>query len=203
MINTMRPAFRSTLVRFIAAAAAGILTLGLVTAPPPTSAAVPRSEVHAVSLAAGTAAANDTAAPADFLAFAASILAYLNSLGLGAGPGLAAIGLTGVVVAFAATAYAWNGFASTVNPGLRFLRLPRVPKFPVCFAGQVCAGSAAAVRARAIKPAGGLVTPAGRGVANSKRAASDKRASATSKVRTVKKPTSSARSGAGKGRSAR
>ena len=211
MINPMRPAFRSTLVRLIAAAAAGILTLGLVTVPPATSAALPRTEVHAVSLAAVTAAdvgpaavtADDSAAPADFLAFAASILAYLNSLGLGAGPGLAAIGLTGVVVAFAATAYAWNGFANTVNPGLRFLRLPRVPKFPVCFAGQVCASSAATVRAQVAKPAGGLVTPAGRGVAGSKRAASDKRASATSKVRTAKKPTSSTRSGAGKGRSAR
>lgn len=120
-----------------------MLTVGLVAAPPDV--AVPRTEVHAVQLAsastiapaptpaqrpaAGSQTAKATSAPPDFLAFAASILEYLNSLGLGAGPGLAAIGLTGFVVAFAATAYAWNAFADTVNPGLRFLHIPRVPKF--------------------------------------------------------------------------
>jgi len=160
----MRPAFRSTTIRLTAAAAAGILTLGLVNAPPDVAA--PRAEVHAVQLtsasrvapavvpsprpAAASPTAGDTTAPPDFLAFAASILEYLNSLGLGAGPGIAAIALSGFVVAFAATAYAWNGFADTVNPGLRFLHIPRVPKFPVCFAGQSCSSSAQA-QAR-IKP---------------------------------------------------
>ncbi|WP_149441652.1 hypothetical protein [Mycolicibacterium sp. P1-5] len=153
---------------FAAVAAVGILTLGLATAPP--SVAVPRTEVRAVQLVAVTTSpvsvprpatasqtADDTAAPPDFLAFAASILEYLNSLGVGAGPGLAAIGLSGVVVAFAATAYAWNGFADTVNPGLRFLHIPQVPKFPVCFAGQSCASSSASAQAR-IKTANRVAT---------------------------------------------
>lgn len=154
----MRPAFHSTTARSLTAlAVAGILAFGMVTAPPDT--AHPRAEVRAVALAsastvavapasvrrtAASTTADDTTTPPDFLAFAASILEYLNSLGLGAGPGLAAIALSGAVVAFAATAYAWNGFADTVNPGLRFLHIPRVPKFPVCFAGQSCAGSSSA-----------------------------------------------------------
>jgi hypothetical protein len=196
-----------------AAACAGILTLGLVTAPPPAAdVPVPRIEVQAVQLFSVTTAditlvpkaassnqtANDTAPP-DFLAFAASILEYLNSLGLGPGPALAAIGLSGLVVAFAATAYAWNGFANTVNPGLKFFGIPRVPKFPVCFAGQQCASSAASVRARVAKPASGLITPTGRGVASSKRARSDKSNSSSAKVPATK----STPSAAGKGRSAR
>lgn len=217
----MRRGFQNTTVRLhtaVSAACAGILTLGLVTAPPPAppTVSVPRVEVQAVQLFSVTtadltparkpAAANQTAndsAPPDFLAFAAEILAYLNSLGLGAGPSLAAIGLSGLVVAFAATAYAWNGFADTVNPGLRFLRIPRVPKFPVCFAGQQCASSAASVRARMAKPASGLVTPTGRGVASSKRVAAGKSNPVAAKVRGTKKTTPSAASGAGKGRSAR
>jgi len=216
----MRPGLPSTAVRpFTAAAAAGILTLGLVTASPTTAVALPRTEAHVVALAAVTTVdipatvtpasaprpaasqtANDTSTPPDFLAFAASILDYLNSLGLGAGPGLAAIGLSGFVVAFAATAYAWNGFANTVNPGLRFLHLPPVPKFPVCFAGQKCATASASAQARVIKPTGGLVTPAGPGAATSKRATSDKNNTSSPKVRGVKKSTPST---AGKGRSAR
>ncbi|EHB53942.1 hypothetical protein MycrhDRAFT_4405 [Mycolicibacterium rhodesiae JS60] len=211
----MRSRLPKTAARpYTAAACAGILTLGLVTAPPPApTVPVPRVEVQAVQLFSVTTAdltpaptppatnqtANDTAPP-DFLAFAAEILTYLNSLGLGAGPGLAAIGLSGLVVAFAATAYAWNGFADTVNPGLRFLRIPRVPKFPVCFAGQQCASSAASVRARVAKPASGLVTPTGRGVASSKRVAAGKSTTTAAKVRSTAKSSPAA---AGKGRSAR
>ncbi|SBS79526.1 conserved exported hypothetical protein [uncultured Mycobacterium sp.] len=209
---------------FAALAGAAVLTLGLVTVPPATAASLPRTEVHAVHLVAITApaaptsvarpaAASQTAddttstTPPDFLAFAAEILAYLNSLGLGAGPGLAAIGLSGLVVAFAATAYAWNGFANTVNPGLRFLRVPRVPKFPVCFAGQICSSSApASASARVIKPASSAAaTPAGRGVGTSKRVAStnDGKNTAATKVHGTKKSTPSAASAAGKGGSKR
>ena len=119
----------------MAAAGAGILTLSLVTAPPVTSVGLPRVEAHAVQLVAATAAdistsvvapsvrpaaANKTTADAtasarpDFLAFAASILEYLNNLGFGAGPGLAAIGLSGFVVAFAAAARVVKPAASSV-----------------------------------------------------------------------------------------
>jgi hypothetical protein len=217
----MRQGFQSKAVRpFAAVAGAGILTLGLVTAPPVTAASLPRTEVHAVQLVTFTAPATPTSAvrpaaaspkaddtteaPPDFLAFAAEILAYLNSLGFGAGPGLLAIGLSGFVVAFAATAYAWNGFANTVNPGLRFLRIPRVPKFPVCFAGQSCASAPASAQVRVVKPAGSVVTPAGRGVGTSKRVAStnDGKTTAT-KVGGAKKSTSSAASASGKGSSKR
>ncbi|NTY63187.1 hypothetical protein [Mycolicibacterium sphagni] len=214
--------FQNTVVRpFTALAGAGILTLGSVTAPPVTSAALPQTEVHAVQLAAVTApaapasairpaAASQTAddttstTPPDFLAFAAEILAYLDSLGLGAGPGLAAIGLSGFVVAFAATAYVWNTFADTVNPGLRFLRVPRVPKFPVCFAGQSCSSSAAA-QARVAAPASSPVKPAGRGVATSQRVAAtnDGNKSTPAKVRGAKKSTSSATPETGMGNSKR
>ncbi len=193
-----------------------MLTVGLVTAPPDV--AGPRTEVHAVQLAsastiapaptaaqrpaAGSQTANATSAPPDFLAFAASILEYLNSLGLGAGPGLAAIGLTGFVVAFAATAYAWNAFADTVNPGLRFLHIPRVPKFPVCFAGQIC-GSSSTAQAR--------IKPAGRGVATTNRAtrgtgrstASSGRSAATRTAAKLSGPKKSTPAGAGKGSSKR
>jgi hypothetical protein len=210
--------FQNTVVRpFAALAGAGILTLGLVTAPPVHVGALPRTEVHAVQLVAVTASAapasavrpaaasptadDTTTAPPNFLAFAAEILAYLNSLGLGAGPGLAAIGLSGLVVAFAATAYAWNGFANTVNPGLRVFHIPRVPKFPVCFAGQSCSSSASA-QARAAAPASGVVKPAGRGVATSKRVA-PATTSTAAKVRGTKKSTPSAESAAGKGSSKR
>ncbi|BBY62018.1 hypothetical protein MHEL_02610 [Mycolicibacterium helvum] len=234
----MRRGFQSTAVRPYTAAAAvasaGILTLGLVTAPPVTGAALPRIEVHAVQLVAVTAAdlsatvlqtATPTSAsrPAaasptgpdatasdtpDFLAFAAEILTYLNSLGLGAGPGLAAIGLSGFAVAFAATAYAWNAFADTVNPGLRFLHIPRVPKFPVCFTGQSCAGSASAAtsaQVRVVAPTSGPVKPAGRGVATSKRVAStpDSNKPAPTKARSAKKSTPSSASADGKGSSKR
>ena len=207
---------------FAALAGAAVLTLGLVTAPPATAASLPRAEVHAVQLVAVTAPAAPTSAarpaaasqtaddttsttPPDFLAFAAEILAYLNSLGLGAGPGLAAIGLSGLVVAFAATAYAWNGFANTVNPGLRFLHIPRVPKFPVCFAGQSCSSTAASAQARVAVPASSVVKPAGRGVATSKRVAgsNDGKNTAATKVRGTKKSTPSAASAAGKGSSKR
>jgi hypothetical protein len=207
---------------FAAVAGAGILALGLVTAPPVTAAALPRTEVHAVQLAAVTApatptsairpaaaspTANDTTeAPPDFLAFAAEILAYLNSLGFGAAPGLLAIGLSGFVVAFAATAYAWNGFANTVNPGLRFLHIPRVPKFPVCFAGQSCASAPASAQpsARVVKPASSVITPAGRAVGTSKRIASTNGGKTTAtKVSGAKKSTSSAASASGKGSSKR
>ncbi|MBI3692527.1 MAG: hypothetical protein HY239_18180, partial [Mycolicibacterium aromaticivorans] len=117
----MRPEIQSRVIRpYAAAAAAGILALGVVTAPP--NVVLPRTEVHAVALASvdvvdvsalaatpvspprsasSSQTANDTTAPPDFLAFAASILQYLDSLGLGPGPGLAAIGLSGLVVAFA------------------------------------------------------------------------------------------------------
>ncbi|WP_319437551.1 hypothetical protein [Mycobacterium sp. RTGN5] len=190
---------------FAALAGAAILTLGLVTAPPVTVASLPRTEVHAVELvavstpaAASPTADDTTSAPPNFLAFAAEILAYLNSLGFGAGPGLAAIGLSGFVVAFAATAYAWNGFADTVNPGLRFLRVPRVPKFPVCFAGQSCSTPAPA-QARSVTPASSVAKPAGRRVATSKRAASTPSAAAGA----TKKSTPSAASSAGKGNSKR
>jgi hypothetical protein len=204
---------------FTALAGAGILALGLVTAPPVPAASLPRTEVHAVQLVAITAPAaapasalrpaaaspqadDTTEAPPDFLAFAAEILAYLNSLGFGAAPGLLAIGLSGFVVAFAATAYAWNGFANTVNPGLRFLRIPRVPKFPVCFAGQSCASAPAS--ARVIKPASSVITPAGRGVGTSKRVASTNGGKTTAtKVSGAKKSTSSAASASGKGSSKR
>ncbi|WP_431236663.1 hypothetical protein ACQ86B_17125 [Mycolicibacterium aichiense] len=218
----MSPELQSRVVRpYAAAAAAGILALGLVTAPP--SVTLPRNEVHAVALASvdvidvsavvATAAprpasasqtANDTTAPPDFLAFAASILQYLNSLGLGAGPGLAAIGLSGLVVAFAATAYAWNGFANLVNPVLRVFHVPRVPKFPVCFAGQTCSGSSS-TQAR-IKPASRVATPAratgstGRSTASSGRTAPSRGAA---KVRGAKKPTTSATAKAGKAGSKR
>ena len=214
----MRPGFQSKAVRpFAAAAAAGILTVGLVTAPPAAPVALPRAEVHALTLvvttvdipttvtptsprsAAANQTANDTAEPPDFLALAASILEYLNSLGFGAAPGLAAIGLSGFVVAFAATAYAWNHVADTVNPGLSFLRIPKVPKFPVCFAGQTCASGAAAAQARVIKPALGAlkparaaVKPAGRSVATSKRDPG------AAKVRDAQKSTPSAASTSGK-----
>jgi hypothetical protein len=211
----MRRGFPSTAVRpFAAVAGAGILALGLVTAPPVTAASLPRTEVHAVQLVTFTAAtptsairpaaasqtADDTTttAPPNFLAFAAEILAYLNSLGFGAGPGLLAIGLSGFVVAFAATAYAWNAFANTVNPGLRFLRIPRVPKFPVCFAGQSCASTPASAQARLASPAGS-VKPAGRRVATSKRNASAPTAAAGG----TKKSTPSAASSAGKGNTKR
>lgn len=201
----MRRGFQSTAVRqYAACAAAGIVTLGLMAAPPSPSAALPRIEVHAVQLTAVTAPATPTSVvraaaagqttddttsttPPNFLAFAAQILAYLDSLGFGPGPGLAAIGLSGFVVAFAATAYAWNAFANTVNPGLSALRIPRVPKFPVCFAGQTCA-SAASAQARPMTAASTVTTPAGRGMA---------------KVSSTKKPTSSAASAAGKGGSKR
>ena len=216
MIASMHPALRSTILRFTAAVAAGMLTVGLVAAPPDV--AVPRTEVHAVQLAsastiapaptaaqrpaAGSQTANATSAPPDFLAFAASILEYLNSLGLGAGPGLAAIGLTGFVVAFAATAYAWNAFADTVNPGLRFLHIPRVPKFPVCFAGQIC-GSSSTAQTR--------VKPAGRGVATTnpttggtgRSTASSGRSAATPTAAKLSGSKKSAPAGAGKGSSKR
>ncbi|WP_142391320.1 hypothetical protein [Mycobacterium sp. ENV421] len=218
----MSPELQSRVVRpYAAAAAAGILALGLVTAPP--SVTPPRNEVHAVALASvdvidlsavvETAAprpasasqtANDSTAPPDFLAFAASILEYLNSLGLGAGPGLAAIGLSGLVVAFAATAYAWNGFANLVNPVLRVFHVPRVPKFPVCFAGQTCSGSSPA-QAR-IKPANRVATPTratgstGRSTASSGRTAPSR---AAAKVRGAKKPTTSATAKAGRAGSKR
>ena len=216
MIASMHPALRSTILRFTAAVAAGMLTVGLVAAPPDV--AVPRTEVHAVQLAsastiapaptaaqrpaAGSQTANATSAPPDFLAFAASILEYLNSLGLGAGPGLAAIGLTGFVVAFAATAYAWNAFADTVNPGLRFLHIPRVPKFPVCFAGQIC-GSSSTAQTR--------VKPAGRGVATTnpttggtgRSTASSGRSAATRTAAKLSGPKKSAPTAAGKGSSKR
>jgi hypothetical protein len=220
----MRRGFQSRAVRpFAAVAGAGILALGLVTAPPVTAASLPRTEAHAVQLvavaapaaptsavrpaAASPTADDTTTAPPDFLAFAAEILAYLNSLGFGPGPGLAAIGLSGLIVAFAATAYAWNGFANTVNPGLRFLGIPRVPKFPVCFAGQSCASApaSASAQARVVKPASSVVTPGGRGVGTSKRVAStnDGKSSAATKVRGTKKSTPSAASAAGKGSSKR
>ena len=223
MIDFAMTRFQSTVSRPLTALiGAGILTLGLVTAAPVTAAPLPRTEVHAVQLAAVTAPAAPTSAvrPAaagqptsdataadtpDFLAFAASILAYLNSLGLGAGPSLATIGLSGFVVAFAATAYAWNTFADAVNPGLTFLRIPRVPKFPVCFAGQSCAGSASAsasVRVRVAKPAGSVITPTSRGVGTSKRGASTPTPTA-SKLRGTKKATPSAASAAGRGNSKR
>jgi len=204
--------FQNTVVRpFTALAGASILTVGLVTVPPVLETALPRTEVHAIQLTAITTAdistvkpaatspsAEDTTteAPPDFLAFAASILEYLNSLGLGAGPGLAAIGLSGFVVAFAATAYAWNAFADTVNPGLRFLRIPRVPKFPVCFAGQSCANSASA-QVRVAKPARTSNKGASRGVAASSRVTSKPTAT---KAPGAKKSTSSA---SGKGGSKR
>ncbi|MCX2931499.1 hypothetical protein ORI20_14545 [Mycobacterium sp. CVI_P3] len=142
----------------------------VVTSPSPATAA------PAPVVASRSAAASPTAADTpDLLAFAASILEYLNSLGLGAGPGLAAIGLTGLAVAFAATAYAWNGFADLVNPTLRFFNIPRVPKFPVCFAGDPSCGSSAAAQARVVNPDHPATTtpgaPANRGVASSKRAA--------------------------------
>ncbi|MBB3603109.1 hypothetical protein FHT40_002770 [Mycolicibacterium sp. BK556] len=198
----------------VALAGAGIVTLGLVTAPPPVSGvALPRVDVQTVQLTAVTAAdisltpvrpaANKTSADVtaadtpDFLAFAASILEYLNSLGLGAGPGLAAIGLSGVVVAFAATAYAWNTVADNVNPGLRALHIPRLPKFPVCFAGQTCAGSSAAAQVRAVKPASSVSAPAGRGVATSKRAADTKNGTTAAKVRPTKKSSAAATSSTG------
>jgi hypothetical protein len=211
--------FQNTVVRpFAALAGAGILTLGLVTAPPVHVGALPRTEGHAVQLTTFTAPATPTSTtrPAaasqtdgdvtaadtpDFLAFAAEILAYLNSLGLGAGPGLAAIGLSGLVVAFAATAYAWNAFANTVNPGLRVFHIPRVPKFPVCFAGQSCSSSASA-QARVAAPASSVVKPAGRGVATSKRVAPATTPTAT-KVRGTKKSTPSAEAAAGQGSSKR
>ncbi|WP_445166054.1 hypothetical protein ACTXG7_19535 [Mycolicibacterium sp. Dal123E01] len=222
----MRPGFPRTAVRpLAAAAAAGILTLGLVTAPPAAAVALPRTEVHAVALAtfttvgfptpvtptsaprpaAASQTANDTSEPPDFLAFAASILEYLNSLGFGAGPGLAAIGLSGFVVAFAATAYAWNAFANTVNPGLRFLRVPPVPKFPVCFAGQKCATSTASAQARATTPAVSPVKPASRGVATSKRdpSAARSNSSTAATVRGTKKSAPSAASSVAKGTSKR
>lgn len=222
----MRAEIQSRVIRpYAAAAAAGILALGVVTAPP--NVALPRTEVHAVALASvdvvdvsavatvpapgpaprsasSSQTANDTTAPPDFLAFAASILEYLNSLGLGPGPGLAAIGLSGLVVAFAATAYAWNGFANLVNPVLRVFHVPRVPKFPVCFAGQSCSGSATA-QARA-KPASRVATPTratgdtGRSTASSGRTTS---APGAAKVRGVKKPAPSAAAAAGKGGSKR
>ena len=229
----MRRGSPSTAVRqynvVAAAACAGILTLGLVTAPQVTHFSVPLTEVHAVQLMAVTAAdvaavaapastrpvaarqpaADDTTAAAtpDFLAFAASILEYLNSLGLGAGPGIVAIGLTGFATALAVTAYVWNSGANLVNPWLRTLGIPRVPKFPVCFAGQVCANRTAgaqAVRvAPAAKPASGLVTPTGRGVASSGRVAPNDKNNSAAKARGSKKPASSAKAAAGKGRSAR
>ncbi|BBX08845.1 hypothetical protein [Mycolicibacterium aichiense] len=218
----MRPEIQSRIVRpYVAAAAAAIVALGVVTAPP--SIAVPRSEVHAVALASvdvvdasafattpaptprpasSSQTANDSAAPPDFLAFAASILEYLNSLGLGPGPGLAAIGLSGVVVAFAATAYAWNGFANLVNPVLRVFHVPRVPKFPVCFAGQSCSGSASA-QAR-LKPAGRVEAPTrATGSTGRSTASSGRTASGAAKVRGAKKPTASAAAGPGKGGSKR
>jgi hypothetical protein len=207
----MRRGFQNMVVRpFTAAAAVGILTVGLVTAPPDL--ALPRTEVQAVQLAAvstspvsvsrpaaASQTANDTSAPPDFLAFAASIREYLNSIGLGAGPGLAAIGLSGLVVAFAATAYAWNGFADTVNPGLRFFRIPPVPKFPVCFAGQSCAGSSASAQARIktvnrVAPTTRATGGTGRSTATSGRA----RLSPTAaKVSGATKPTPSATAGKG------
>lgn len=214
----MRREIQSRVIRpYAAAAAAGILALGVVTAPPNT--ALPRTEVHAVALASvdvgdvsaavpapGPAprsaspsqTANDTSAPPDFLAFAASILQYLDSLGLGPGPGLAAIGLSGLVVAFAATAYAWNGFANIVNPVLRVFHIPRVPKFPVCFAGQSC-GSSASAQAR-VKPTSRVATPTtatggtGRSTASSGRTTS---APGAAKVRGAKKGTASATAGTG------
>ena len=202
----MRPGFHSTAVRpYATAASVGILALGLVTAPPVVNVAVPRIEIHAVQLisdigtltpqSAVQPAASPTAMDAtasdtpDFLAFAASILEYLNSLGLGAGPGLAAIGLSGFVVAFAATAYAWNAFADTVNPGLRFLRIPRVPKFPVCFAGQGSCSSSAAAQTRTVKTARTPAQATNRGVATSSRAAS----STAKKATPAKKSPSSAK----------
>ncbi|WP_131536242.1 hypothetical protein [Mycolicibacterium aromaticivorans] len=218
----MRPELQSRVVRpYAAAAAAAIVALGLVTVPP--NASIPRNEVHPVALASvdvtavsavvataaprstsSSQAANSTTAPPDFLAFAASILEYLNSLGLGAGPGLAAIGLSGLVVAFAATAYAWNGFADLVNPVLRVFQVPRVPKFPVCFAGQSCSASSSAQAQ--IKAAGRVATPAratsgtGRSIASSGRTAPGPGAA---KVRGAKKPTASAAAAAGKGGSKR
>lgn len=194
----MRQGFVSTAVRpYIAGSAVAILTLGLWTASPVTNVAIPRTELHSVQLVAAAAAevgtvappttassdrpaaagqtAADTTSPPDFLAFAASILDYLNSLGLGAGPGLLAIGLSGLVVTFAATAYAWNGFANLVNPVLRALGVPKVPKFPVCFAGQSCASPASAQARSAtsgqttVSAASGLVNAARPGVATSKR----------------------------------
>jgi hypothetical protein len=117
-----------------------------------------------------------------------------------------AIGLSGFVVAFAATAYAWNAFADNVNPGLRLLRIPRVPKFPVCFAGQSCSSSASAsVQARLATPASSVVKPTGRGVATSKRLAgsNDVNKTTAAKVRGTKKSTPSAESAAGKGSSKR
>ncbi len=223
----MRPEIQSRVIRpYAAAAAAGILALGVVAAPP--NVALPRKEVHAVALASVDVAdvstpatvpapgpaprsasssqtANDTTAPPDFLAFAASILQYLNSLGLGPGPGLAAIGLSGLVVAFAATAYAWNGFANLVNPVLRVFHVPRVPKFPVCFAGQSCSGPASA-QAR-VKPASHVATPTTRAAGGTGRStASSGRTTSTpgsAKVRGAKKPTASAAAAAGKGGSKR
>lgn len=219
----MRRGIHSTAVRpFTAAAVAGILTLGLVTAPP--DATLPRTEAHAVQLVAVTSVdnpatarptsvprpaasqtANDTSAPPDFLAFAASILEYLNSLGLGAGPGLAAIGLSGLVVAFAATAYAWNGFADTVNPGLRFLHIPPVPKFPVCFAGQTCSSSGSAQAQAQIKAASRGVATVNRPTGSTRRStAASGRATASAtaaKITGARKSTPSA--GAGKGGSKR
>ena len=54
----MRRGFPNTAVRpFAALAGAGILTLGLVTAPPVTAASLPRTEVHAIQLATFTAPA--------------------------------------------------------------------------------------------------------------------------------------------------
>jgi hypothetical protein len=215
----MRHMFQNTAFRpYAACAAAGILTVGLITAPPVTSTALARTEVHAIQLAAITAPAAPTSAvrpaaasptaddttstaPPDFLAYAAEVLAYLNSLGLGAGPGLAAIGLSGFVVAFAATAYAWNSFANTVNPGLRFFGIPRVPKFPVCFAGQVCASSTSAAT-RPMTAASAAAKPADRGVATSKRAATTA-APTAAKVRGTTKSTASSASSAGKAGSKR
>ncbi|MCV7346122.1 hypothetical protein [Mycolicibacterium rhodesiae] len=218
----MRTEIHSRIIRpYAAAAAAGIVALGVVTAPPRV--ALPRTDVHAVALASvdvvdvsagattpapaprpasSSLTASDTTAPPDFLAFAASILEYLNSLGLGAGPGLAAIGLSGLVVAFAATAYAWNGFANLVNPVLRVFHVPRVPKFPVCFAGQSCGGSAPA-QAR-LKPTIGVGEPARTtGSTGRSTASSGRTAPGAAKVRTAKKPTASATAAPGKGGSKR
>ncbi|WP_431231231.1 hypothetical protein ACQ856_16525 [Mycolicibacterium psychrotolerans] len=164
--------------------------------------AVAATPLSAPRSASSSQTANDTTAPPDFLAFAASILQYLNTLGLGPGPGLAAIGLSGLVVAFAATAYAWNGFANLVNPVLRVFNIPRVPKFPVCFAGQSCSGSASA-QAR-IKPASRVATPTrATGTTGRSTASSGRTPSGAAKVRGAKKPTASATATAGKGGSKR
>jgi hypothetical protein len=142
-------------------------------AKPPSSISAAATPTSAIRPAAASPTADDTTTP-DLLAFATSILDYLHSLGLGAGPSLLAIGLTGLAATLAATAYVWNGLANLVNPLLGALRIPKVPTFPICFAGNQNCGIAAAAQAwlanpgaMAVDPAGSLIKPVGRGVATS------------------------------------